>query len=317
MKIKKLHITIILLALLTTTQAQIIIDKDTSYTVNSTYKKYIKKFPQIEIVKPKYFENVIEKKDVLYKEIGTRKLYLDAFYHKSENLKPAVILLHGGGWKSGDKSMLIPMAQYIANKGYACFTVEYRLSTEASFPASIFDVKKAIKYVKENAKVYNIDTAKVAVLGCSSGGQMTALIGTTNYNHNFEDKDDTLKHTSAVQAIIDIDGVLAFKHPDSQEGEVASLWLGGSFEEEPNIWNQASALTYIDKNTPPILLIGSQYPRFLAGKKEAIEILNNYEIYNQVEIFQDSPHSFWLFHPWFNDTINYITTFLNKTLIKN
>lgn len=294
--------------------AQNISIKDTSYTVNSVFNKYVKKFPQIEIVLPQSFENVSKKEGVVYKEIDGRKLVLDAFYNKNETLKPAVILIHGGGWKSGDKSLMKPLAQTIASKGYACFSVEYRLSPEATYPAGIFDVKSAIQYVKEYAQEFKVDTSKVAVLGCSSGGQMAALIGTTNNNKKFESNDNKYNTSSSIQAIIDIDGVLAFKHPDSQEGLVAGLWLGGDFEMIPSVWNEASALTHTNKNTQPILFIGSQYPRFLAGKYDMIKMMNQYEIYNQLEIIENSPHSFWLFHPWFKETVKYITNFLDKTL---
>ena len=73
-----------------------------------------------------------------------------------------------------------------ASKGYSCFNIEYRLSMEAQYPAGIFDVKKAIQFIKKNAKKYNVDPTKIAVLGCSSGGQMAALIGTTNGKSKFE-----------------------------------------------------------------------------------------------------------------------------------
>ncbi len=294
--------------------SQISYPVDTSYTVNSTFNKLIKKYPKIEIVKPECFENVIEIKDLAYKKIDDRKLYLDAFCNKNEQLKPAVILVHGGGWKSGNKSLMVPMAKYIASKGFACFAVEYRLSPEAIFPAGIFDLKNAIQFIKANSKEFNIDTSKVAILGCSSGGQMAALIGTTNNSNNFEDVDHNHSQSSSVQAIIDIDGVLAFKHPESSEGEMASWWLGGNADEEPKTWIEASALTHTDKNTPPILFIGSQYPRFLAGKDDMIKILDEYGIYNQVEIIENSPHSFWLFHPWFEETVQLVTNFLDKTL---
>lgn len=298
-------------------QAQDVLRKDTSYTIRSAFNKYIKKYPQIEIVKPQTFVNISEKKNIIYKEIGSRKLQLDAFLNTEEKQKPAVILVHGGGWKSGDKSLMAPLAQYIASKGYACFAIEYRLSLEAKFPAGIYDIKNAIQFVKTKAKEFNIDSSKVAILGCSSGGQMASLIGTTNHDKNFEDSANNYKQSTTVHAIIDVDGILAFKHPESKEGEVASQWLGGNYQEIPDIWQTASALTHTDLNTPPTLFIGSQFNRFLAGKEDMIKILDNNKIYNQTEIFPDSPHSFWLFHPWFEQTVKYITTFLDKTLIEN
>ncbi|WP_026754669.1 alpha/beta hydrolase [Sediminibacter sp. Hel_I_10] len=288
------------------------IKKDTSYTVNSSYKKYKKEFPQIEIVKSKQFENVTEIENLAYKTLKSRSLCLDAFIN-STAANPAVIMVHGGGWKSGDKSHMKPLAQYIANKGYSCFTVEYRLSDEAIYPNGIYDVKQAIKYIKANAKQFHVDTSKVAVLGASSGAQMATLVGATNNNSKFEERSgDGI--SSSVQAIINLDGVLAFKHPESSEGKMASWWLGGTYDENPENWQQASALTHTNKHTPPILFINSQYNRFHAGRDDMIKIMDAYSIYSRVETFPNSPHTFWLFHPYFNTTLEYITQFLDKTL---
>ena len=289
--------------------------KDTSYTVFSSYQKYKKNFPEITLVKSKDYKNITQFENVIYKETANRSLVFDAYF-SDEKTNPAVILIHGGGWKSGDKSHLKPMAKFIASKGYSCFTVEYRLSDEAKYPNGIYDIKEAIQCIKENASEYNVNPNKVAILGCSSGGQMAALIGTTNENPKFEEK--TNYHTSTtVQAIINLDGILAFKHPKSKEGKVASLWLGGTYEEVPKIWEEASALTHTDKNTPPILFINSQFERFHAGREDMIAILNKYDIYSQIENIPNSPHTFWLFNPWFDKTVNYITQFLDKTLKHN
>jgi acetyl esterase/lipase len=293
--------------------AQIPFDIDTSYTVQSTFKKEKIKFPFLEIVKEQNDDNIIQIKDLVYKNLDAKTLHLDAFY-KNENTKlPAVILIHGGGWKSGNKSQMQFMAQAIASKGYSCFAIEYRLSPEAKYPAAILDVKSAIKFIKSNAEKFNVDPSRIAVLGCSSGGQMAALIGTTNENSAFEDKDDWSQNAK-VQAIINMDGILAFKHPESQEGKAASLWLGGTYEEKPETWQQASALTHTDKNTPPILFINSDMIRFHAGRDNMIEILDKNGIYNEVQTIKNSPHSFWFFNPWFDEMINYTTQFLDKVL---
>lgn len=293
--------------------AQIPFDIDTSYTVQSTFKKEKIKFPFLEIVKEQNDDNIIQIKDLVYKNLDAKTLHLDAFY-KNENTKlPAVILIHGGGWKSGNKSQMQFMAQAIASKGYSCFAIEYRLSPEAKYPAAILDVKSAIKFIKSNAEKFNVDPSRIAVLGCSSGGQMAALIGTTNENSAFEDKDDW-NQNAKVQAIIDMDGILAFKHPESQEGKAASLWLGGTYEQKRETWQQASALTHTDKNTPPILFINSDMIRYHAGRDDMIAILDKNGIYNEVQTIKNSPHSFWFFNPWFDEMINYTTQFLDKVL---
>lgn len=285
---------------------------DTTYTVKSVYKKVKKDHPYISYVPARKYETVSQKKEIVYKKIKDRELHLDAYYAKNKKTNPGIIIIHGGGWRSGNKSQMETFAIEMASKNYSCFNIEFRLSLEAPYPAAIFDVKNAIQYIKKNARKFNLDTTKIAVLGCSSGGQMAALIGTTNGKKAFEEQDKTVKFSSKVNAIVDIDGTLAFKHPESVEGKVAGLWLGGSYEEIPTIWEQAAPLNNTDKDTPPILYINSSIPRFHAGRDDMIAILNKYGIYNEIKTIPNSPHSFWFLNPWFDETINYTTEFLDK-----
>lgn len=271
--------------------------KDTSYTVHSTFAKDRKQFPFIQIAKVQKDKKLIEQREIVYNTNGSRPLHLDAYYSNDKSINPAVVLVHGGGWKSGNKSQMESFGLAMAAKGYSCFAVEYRLSPEAIYPAAVHDIKEAIQFIRKNANLYNVDESKVAILGCSSGGQLAALIGTTN---------------TAVQGIIDMDGILAFKHPESEEGKVASLWLGGDYESKPEIWKEASALTHVNSKTPPILFINSDKSRFHAGRDDMIAILNHFAIYNQVITIPNAPHSFWFYEPWFNTTIDYSVQFLDK-----
>ena len=274
--------------------------KDTSFTVISEYKKQLKKYPHIKIVQAETNPSVLEQKDIVYTANENRPLHLDSYLFKSNTKLPAVVMLHGGGWKSGDKSMLEPLAEKIALNGYQCFAIEYRLSDEAQYPAGIDDILKAITFIKNNAERFGVDANKIAILGQSSGAQMASLIGT--------------KYNTEVDAIINIDGVLAFHHPESTEGKYASLWLGGTYEEIPEIWKDAAALFHTNEKTPPILFINSQYDRFHAGRNDMIEILKKHKIYSRIEIIPDSPHTFWLFEPWFEKTVQYTLDFLNEKL---
>jgi len=285
---------------------------DTSYTVKSTYVKLIKKYPFIKIAEANNGVNVKQIENVIYYKDKNRALHLDAFFNTNKKNNPGVIMIHGGGWRSGNKNQMRVLAQEITTKGYSCFAIEYRLSLEAKYPQAIYDVKNAIKFIKDNAKRFHVDPDKIAVLGCSSGGQMAALIGTTNEDLAFEDAKYKSKSSSKVQAIIDIDGILAFKHPESEEGEMAAFWLNGTYEENPENWKQASALSHVDKNTPPTLFINSSFDRFHAGRDDMIAILNQNKIYNEVKTIKNSPHSFWFFQPWFAETVEYTTQFLYR-----
>lgn len=285
---------------------------DTSYTIKSTYTKLIKKHPFITIPEIKANPDVKEMFDLVYNQEQDRVLHFDAFINIKKKKNPAVIMIHGGGWRSGNKNQMQFIGKEIAAKGYSCFAIEYRLSLEAKYPEGVIDVKNAIKFIKDNAVKFNVDPNKIAVLGCSSGGQMAALIGTTNNYPLFEDKNFKSRSSSKVHAIIDVDGVLAFKHPESSEGDMAAFWLGGKSDEIPENWKNASALSHTDKNTPPVLYICSSIPRFHAGRDDMIKILNNYKIYNEVQTIPDSPHSFWFYDPWFTQTITYSVGFLDK-----
>ena len=306
-------IVLILLGFTCFVNAQQTYSVDTSYTVKSTYAKLIKKYPSITIPVIAENENIDKIGDVAYFTSKERTLHLDAFVNKKQKQNPAVIMIHGGGWRSGNKSQMNPLAQEIASKGYSCFTIEYRLSLEAKYPYGVYDVKNAIRFIKDNAKKFNVDPNKIAVLGCSSGGQMAALIGTTNGISAFDDPSNKSKSSSKVNAIINVDGILAFRHPESSEGEMASFWLGGSYEEKTENWKNASALSHTNKNTPPILFINSSIDRFHAGRDDMIKNLNQYKIYSEVHTIENSPHSFWFFQPWFNPTVDFTTNFLKKT----
>jgi pectinesterase len=105
--------------------------------------------------------------NIAYCTIVSRKLVIDAFYPKkqSSNKRIAIIIVHGGGWRTGNRTLHYPLAQRLAELGYVCFTPEYRLSTEALYPAGVYDVKSSIRWVRRNAAKYNIDPNKIVVAG--------------------------------------------------------------------------------------------------------------------------------------------------------
>lgn len=298
--------------------------RDTSYTTYSAWLSTKKTHPDIKIVEGFYSPSVKVKGNITYCKIGKRKMLLDAFYPKQRNKtpQPAILIIHGGGWRSGDKTLHHPLAQRLASLGYVCFTPEYRLSTEALYPAAIYDIKAALRWINRNAKKYNIDVSKIAVAGHSAGGELAAFMGATNGNPVFEGTSGNSKHSSHVDAVIDMDGLLAFIHPESGEGDdskrisAATNWFGYSKKENPDLWKQGSPLSYAGKNTPPTLFINSAVDRMHAGREDYIKILNGYKIYTGVQYFENSPHSFCLFDPWFELTVKCIDDFLKKIFIK-
>ena len=297
---------------------------DTSYNNNVAYRSVVKTWPNAKTVSEFHSSSFSEKRNIIYCNLrsgsGERKLLLDAFCpkRKTKIKRTAIIIIHGGGWRSGNRTQHYPLAQHLAHLGYACFTPEYRLSTEALYPAAIFDLKSAIRWVRKNAKKYNIDTAKITVLGFSAGGELAAFMGATNENVGFEGTEDHLNYSSKVNAVVDIDGTLSFVHPESSEGDdskktsAGTYWFGYSKKENSELWTQASPLTHAGKLTPPTLFINSSVDRMHAGRDDYIKILTGYNIYTEVQRFENSPHHFCLMDPWFEPTVKYTDEFLKK-----
>ncbi len=293
---------------------------DTSYNLHNEYQKLRKNYPGIKMVTAQRPAQVTEIRNIIYCKTGTRELQLDVFYpnDKASSKKTALLILHGGGWRSGSRTLHYPLAQRLAALGYVCITPEYRLSTEALYPAAIHDIKAAIRWVRKNAYKYNIDTTKIVASGHSAGGELAAFIGATNYNPLFENTGCNDNFSSHVNAVIDMDGTLAFIHPESGEGDdskrisAATNWFGYSKTENPDLWKQAAPLTHVGRHTPPTLFINSSVTRMHAGRDDFIRVLNQYGIYSEVKTFEGSPHSFVLFNPWFDSTSNAIDNFLKK-----
>lgn len=320
---KVMYHTVIFLFITFAGFAQTVIPKDTAYTVWSTHQKLVKHYPQIVPVQPFQLAGVKEAYDVPYTTLGERVLHADIFYpDNSKKKNPAVVLIHGGGWRSGDKSMNTPLAQQLAVKGYVAMSVEYQLSLEAKYPAAVYNIKAAVRWLRANANKYNIDEKQIAIIGGSAGGQLASLTGATNGNQAFEGHHGHEKFSSSVQAVVDLDGLLDFTDEENlavkrNAFSADVFWLGGAYDSIPDIWRNASALYHVDKHTPRFLFINSSQTRFHAGCRQMVEKLKSLNIDAQVVKLEDAPHSYWLFHPWFEPMTNHIIVFLDNVFKKN
>jgi pectinesterase len=294
--------------------------RDTSYSNQSAYNSIKKNHPEARLVPELKSPAVKEVRNISYCKQGERRLQLDAFCPttKTKTKRAAILIIHGGGWRSGSRTQHHALAQRLATIGYVCFTPEYRLSTEALYPAAVYDLKAALRWVHKNAKKYNVDTTKIAVLGFSAGGQLAALLGTTMHSPKFEGAVCHTDYTSNAQAIIDLDGTLSFVHPESGEGDdskktsAATYWFGYQKKENTGVWEEASPLSHVSQLTPPTLFINSSVDRMHAGRDDFRKVLEKYNIYSEVKTFEGAPHHFPFFDPWFEPMVQYIDGFLGK-----
>ncbi len=297
---------------------------DTSFTNYSALQNILKTHPDIKLIPTGLYKEVASQKGIVFTTRQKRPLRLDVFFPKKPkiNKRIAIMIIHGGGWRSGNRAQHYPLAEKLASLGYTCFTPEYRLSTEALFPAAVNDLKSAIRWIREHASQYTIDTSKIVALGFSAGGELAAFLGTTGNLAQFDAVGDKFSLSSRPDAVIDIDGILSFIHPESGEGDdskkvsAATYWLGYPKKGNEKSWEAASPLTYANNSTPPTLFINSSVDRMHAGRNDYIKILDGFSIYTEVHSFENAPHTFCLFDPWFEPTVSYIDNFLQNIFRK-
>ncbi|HLD55705.1 MAG TPA: alpha/beta hydrolase [Candidatus Nanoarchaeia archaeon] len=151
-------------------------------------------------------------KNIEYATINGEHLFLD-LYLPDSSVKPKVILfIHSGGWVYGDKSEFDSAAKALREKGYCTILINYRLAnfdgTGAVFPAQIYDVKAAVRWIRAHADEYQLDTTKIGVVGSSAGAHLGAILGTTDDISSFEGTvGGNLAYSSRVDAVITLSGV--------------------------------------------------------------------------------------------------------------
>jgi acetyl esterase/lipase len=199
--------------------------------------------------------------DIEYAKVGETSLKLDLHRPQGEN-PPLIVYVHGGGWRAGTKKD-VPIAD-LYDKGFAIASVEYRLSTQAVFPAQVHDIKAAIRFLRANAGVYHINANKIAIIGSSAGGHLAALVGVSNENKELEGKvGEHLDQSSDVQVIVsyygasNLETILSQSTGKGLEYRIPALklLLGDTPDKKPALAKLASPVAHLDKNDPPLLLI--------------------------------------------------------------
>ena len=290
---------------------------DDGYTVSQRYYAYTEQYPQLHLQWPTLQFQPGQRVlfDRLYKKAGERELHVDVFLPEpARATHRAIVLVHGGGWRSGNKSNFYAIANQLAQRGHAVFLPEFRLSPEAPYPAGLVDINDAILWTKAQAAAFDIDPAQVVLGGESTGGHMAALLAYTADLDLYKTHagDDT-----HVSALIDIDGILDLASPLALKFEnaagaqsPAALWLGGSMEQAPARWREASAARHVGAHSPPTLVIACGEPRFTAGIDEVLPALRSHGIRSQYAAFDGTPHAFWLFDPYVGQVADMIDAFL-------
>lgn len=183
---------------------------------------------------------------------------------------PVIISFHGGGFALGDKNSGESNDPLVGlTHGYAVVCVNYRLSSEATFPAAVYDAKAAVRFIKANASKYNLNADKIAAWGDSAGGNLASLLGTSAGTSSLEDLSmGNSDKSSNVQAVVDLYGPINFSTMDEEfkkDGKDSSAthnsadsfeskYMGAALDTVPDKVQQANPTKYISSSTPPFFV---------------------------------------------------------------
>ena len=153
--------------------------------------------------------------DVVYANASTSDLLLDIYIPSGEGPHPLFVNIHGGGWAAGDKALhneSAAMQLYDSGNGaWAVASINYRLTNEAVWPAQIEDTKASIRWLKENAETYRIDSQMIVAGGSSAGGHLSAMLAVTNGDTIYDNSSlGSMNYSSEVNAVVDWFGVTNF-----------------------------------------------------------------------------------------------------------
>lgn len=162
---------------------------------------------------------------------------------------PAVLFVHGGGWRSGDKHGWARRSRdFVERTGWAAFAVNYDLDAAEPWVTQPANVRDAIAWVRANAARLGVDPARIGLVGSSAGGHLVMLVGTTGAG------------VSAVvswSGITDLPRLAASPRGDQLVKDLAVRYDGGTLDEQPSRWIQSSPVAHVDPTDPPMLLVGS------------------------------------------------------------
>lgn len=173
---------------------------------------------------------------------------------------PCILVIQGGGFRSQTGERFKPYAKYIAEHGFVAVLFPYRGLPDHTFTTTLSDVKSAVRYVRSVSSKYNINPDKIGAMGRSAGATLAVLAAVTG-------REDDLSESDKIQAVVGYAGVYDFIARFSDSTQISmqpnlntkmesnGKWIGSPFSKSNIDWQKASAINYVDKNTPPILLL--------------------------------------------------------------
>jgi alpha-L-fucosidase 2 len=190
-------------------------------------------------------------------EADGEKLTMDYYAPKGPGVHPIAIVIHGGGYQRGDSKSGSEAycADFLAPAGYAVFSVNYRLAPKYPYPYMVYDVERSIRYLRHNARQWNADPGRIALVGGSAGGFLSNMVGLLSAPGDRAATDPVDRESAKAQAVVTLFAQSSFATVPLNRDVHALLDPLIQRKGEPQALREASPITYVGKHAPPFLQI--------------------------------------------------------------
>lgn len=246
-----------------------------------------------------------------YAHVGGQTLQLDVYLPDSppaRGERPAVVVVHGGSWHSGQRSDFPQWNAWLTAQGFAVFDIDYRLGPQPNWQTATEDVQQAVRWVKAHAGAFGVDPARIALMGRSAGGHLALLAAYTAQESD----------TTAVAGKAQVRAVVAFyaptdlrwgyEHPANPRviDGPATLrqFIGGTPASVPAVYTQASPIHHLQANTPATLLVHGEQDQLVLSEQtsrlfEALQQVSGERLRHQALLIPYAQHGFdYNFNGW-------------------
>ena len=220
---------------------------------------------------PKVPEGVVWEEGIEYSRPDGESLKLNLARPKNGSGPfPAVICIHGGGFRAGTRDGYDQLCCTLAERGYVTATISYRLAPKHRFPAAVHDTKAAVRWLRANAGKYGVDPDRIGVTGGSAGGHLAQFLGVTARVPRFEGEGGNAAESSAVACVVNVYGPSDFtqsygKSVDAHE--VLPLWFGGNLDTHRDLHVVGSPLSWVTPDAAPTLCIHGTEDKYVAHEQ--------------------------------------------------
>jgi acetyl esterase/lipase len=221
-------------------------------------------------------DDVVFETGIEYTNPDNQHLKLDmARPKKGDGPFPAILCIHGGGFRAGKREGYDSLCIRLAQHGYVAMTASYRLAPKYPYPAAVHDVKAAVRWARANAAKYHIDPERIGVTGGSAGGHLAQFLGVTGDVKELEGNSGNPNQSSRVACVVNVYGPSDFtlsygKSVDA--AEVLPLFLGGNLKTARLKHIHASPLYWVTPNAAPTLCIHGTQDKYVHHEQAVLLI---------------------------------------------